>query len=107
MSLSINFGNRLKQCRKLAGLTQETLAERAGVCSKYIGEIERGRKNPSLDVLQKLASALNIELSDFLSFSEREDKHFNYRIAINNILKSIDTITICKIYKILKIAFDD
>ena len=105
--MSINFGNRLKQCRKLAGLTQETLAERAGVCSKYIGELERGRKNPSLEVLQRLASALNIELSEFLGFSETEDKHFNYRFAINKILRNRDIITLCRIFKVLKVVFDE
>lgn len=105
--MHINFGGRLKQCRSLAGFTQETLAERAGVCSKYIGELERGRKNPSLEVLQRLASALNLELSELLSFSETEDKHFNHRIAINKILKSRDTITLCKIFKVLKVVFEE
>lgn len=105
--MPINFGSRLKQCRKLAGLTQEALAEQAGVCAKYIGELERGRKNPSLEILHRLASALNIELSELLSFSGAEDGHFNYRIGINKILKNRDTITLSKVFKVFKIVFEE
>ena len=49
------LGRRLKTLRKRVALTQEELAERAGINPKYISGIERGRENPTLDTLLRLA----------------------------------------------------
>lgn len=52
------FGQRVRQLRLAKGLTQEELAERAGLHPTYIGGIERGERNLGLDNLLKLARAL-------------------------------------------------
>ena len=52
------FGKRLRQLRLLKGLTQEGLAESAGLHSTYVGGIERGERNVGLDNIIKLARAL-------------------------------------------------
>jgi len=57
------FGEHLRALRKARDMSQPQLAERAGVNDKYLGEIERGRGNPSLEVLMKLSKALDVELS--------------------------------------------
>jgi transcriptional regulator with XRE-family HTH domain len=49
-------------------ITQEELAERAGVHRTYIGMIERGEKNISLENINKLALALAIPMSQLLAF---------------------------------------
>ncbi len=49
--------------RKARGLSQNELAERADVNDKYLGEIERGVGNPSLEVLMKVAKALGVDLA--------------------------------------------
>lgn len=62
------LGRRLKALRKRAALTQEDLAERAGLNPKDISGIERGRENPTLDTLLRLAKELGaqpVELFDF------------------------------------------
>jgi transcriptional regulator with XRE-family HTH domain len=58
--------------RKSAGLSQEELAENAGLHRTYVSQIERGLKSPTLVVFIKLARALNLKASDLLAAIERE-----------------------------------
>lgn len=62
MDLSKNFGAAVRRHRMLLGLSQEDLAERAGKDRTYVSGIERGRRNPSLQVMQSLADALGVDL---------------------------------------------
>lgn len=52
------FGERLRNLRKVAGLSQEELAKRAGLHRTYVGAVERGERNVSLVNILKLARAL-------------------------------------------------
>jgi len=54
------FGKQLRKLREERKLTQEELADRAGMHFTYIGQIERGLRNPSLINLHKLSKALKI-----------------------------------------------
>ncbi|MFF2890029.1 helix-turn-helix domain-containing protein [Paenibacillus sp. NPDC057967] len=65
-------GLRLRYIRKSSGLTQDQLAEKAGVHSTYIGSIERAEKNITLLNLQKIAQALNVEVADLFTYSKRK-----------------------------------
>lgn len=58
------FGNRIRQLRSEMRLSQEELAEKAGVHRTYIGMIERAEKNITLANIGKIAKALNIRLTD-------------------------------------------
>jgi transcriptional regulator with XRE-family HTH domain len=62
MRLALN----LQQARRDSGLTQEELADRSDVHQTYISDVERGRRNPSLLVLHRLAAALKLDVSDLL-----------------------------------------
>ena len=57
------FGNRIRQLRKEADLSQEDLAELTGFHRTYIGMVERGERNPSLENLIKFAKCFKISLS--------------------------------------------
>jgi transcriptional regulator with XRE-family HTH domain len=57
------FGLRLRALREKAGFSQEDLAERAQVHRTYLSGIERGRRNPSLINLLRIARALNLSIS--------------------------------------------
>ncbi|MGB7749526.1 MAG: helix-turn-helix transcriptional regulator [Verrucomicrobiia bacterium] len=59
-------GQKIRACRKQAGLTQEKLAEKADLTYKYVGEVERGTVNISLDSLVRIAKALRVSLRDFV-----------------------------------------
>lgn len=53
-------GKRVRKFRKLKGLTQEELSEKAEIHYSYIGGIERGERNISMETFEKICSALNI-----------------------------------------------
>jgi transcriptional regulator with XRE-family HTH domain len=61
------FGEYLKVLRERAGLSQETLAEEAGISSAYVSQIETGRRNPPTpDVLRRMAGPLGVPLTVLL-----------------------------------------
>ncbi|MBD5428859.1 MAG: helix-turn-helix transcriptional regulator [Treponemataceae bacterium] len=51
----------VKSLRKKLGWSQELLAEKTGVSAPYITQIEAGKRTPSLDIVERLASALGVE----------------------------------------------
>ncbi len=58
------LGKRVQKMRKLAGLTQEELAEKVNVSRAYIGYIEQARNTPSLELLEKIAKVLRVDMKD-------------------------------------------
>lgn len=57
-------GANVRRLRKERGLTQEQLAMEAAIDLTYLGGIERGRRNPSVDVVGRLAAALAVHPGD-------------------------------------------
>lgn len=53
-------GENVRRLRLSRGLTQDELAEAAGVAVRFLGGVERGQENPSLSVLGKVAAELNV-----------------------------------------------
>ena len=64
--LQQTMGAVIRRARQERSLTLKALAEEAGLSLVYLGEIERGKKYPSAPVLERLAAALELELSDIL-----------------------------------------
>lgn len=60
------FGHNVQQARKKQEISQEKLAELAGVHRTYIGMIERAEKNITLCNIEKIAKALKVEIKDLL-----------------------------------------
>jgi len=60
----VEFGNRVREERLKHGLSQEELAEKAGLHRTYVGMIERAEKNVTLINIEKIARALNLEIPD-------------------------------------------
>lgn len=61
--------SRIRELRQGRGLSQEELADRAGVHRTYVGMLERRQSNPSLHVLAKIAEALVVTVSDLIAES--------------------------------------
>ena len=57
------IGQRIRNYRTAVGLSQEKLAELSGCHPTYIGQLERGEKNATVESIEKIASALNVSLS--------------------------------------------
>ncbi len=58
------IGQRIRNYRTQKGLSQEKLAELAGCHPTYIGQLERGEKNATLESVERIASAMDISLSE-------------------------------------------
>jgi transcriptional regulator with XRE-family HTH domain len=60
------FSQRLRQIRQNKGLSQEELADLAGLHRTYVGSVERCERNISIDNMERLAKALDIDITDLL-----------------------------------------
>ena len=68
------LGQRIRNYRTAKGLSQEKLAELAGCHHTYIGQVERGEKNATIESIERIASALSVSLSTlFEKLGGRED----------------------------------
>ena len=97
------LGQRIRNYRTAKGLSQEKLAELSGCHPTYVGQIERGEKNATIESIEKIAVALNISLStlfeklgsqdnatrsiplecyEFISAKTKDDQEHLYRILL-------------------------
>lgn len=67
-NITVRFGQRLKTLRLQAGLSQEAFADKCGLDRTYISGIERGVRNPTLEVIKVIADGLEIKLSKLFDF---------------------------------------
>jgi len=65
--LQLRFGVVIRQSRRSLGITQEELAGRAGLHRSYVADVERGARNISIDVIERVAEALNVSISDLFA----------------------------------------
>ena len=89
MGISQTIGQRIRNYRTRCGLSQEELAERAGCHHTYIGQIERGEKNATVESIDRIASALGIPLSKLFEFMGSETPEENdYAYYVYNLISS-------------------
>lgn len=67
----VAIGSRLREARNMVKITQEQLAEKVGIGTTYISDIERGAKFPSLSLFIKIVDALGVS-SDYILRGEIE-----------------------------------
>lgn len=67
MTIQSKFGENVRRLRKRAGFSQEVLADRTGLHRTYIGGIERGERNPSLENIVALADGLGCPIDELFS----------------------------------------
>ena len=60
------FGKRVRELRKERGLSQVELASKVGIDRSYMGFLERGERNPSLEMIAKIAEALSVTPDELL-----------------------------------------
>ena len=66
MDIRKKFGKRLRALREERGWSQEEFADRAGLHRTYVSAVERGVRNPTLSVLERLAKALGVSMADLV-----------------------------------------
>ena len=67
MEIKKKFGEQVKKLRLEKGLSQEALANEAGLDRTYIPSIEKGERNVSITVVEKIANALNVKISSLFN----------------------------------------
>ncbi len=65
-NIQIRFGERVRNVRSQKGISQEALADKAGLHRTYVSSVERGERNVSLSTVERLATALEISMADLM-----------------------------------------
>ncbi len=71
-NFAIALGHAIRQKRVESGMSQEAFAEKVGVHRTYIGSVERGERNVSLDNILRIATSLGLRASELLALAEVE-----------------------------------
>lgn len=87
LSINAYVGKRIRSFRKARGFTQADLGELVDLPQPYVGGIERGERNISLETMHKLLNALNITPADL--FREYDD---GQRSELNDIIERINAV---------------
>lgn len=70
MDIKLKIGQRIKELRKELELSQESLAYKAEVDRTYVTDVENGRRNVSIEILERLIKALEVSVTDFFNCKE-------------------------------------
>lgn len=100
--LTQTIGLRLRGYRLERGHSQETLAELAGLHPTYVGQVERGEKNVTVDSLAKITTALNIPLSRLFEVVEEQEAQDNYPRMSYELLTAQPKSVQGRMYRILR-----
>lgn len=68
------LGSRIKELRSATGLTQAIFSEKVGIESKYLSRIEVGSCYPSLEVLERIADALQVEMKELFDYLHHDNR---------------------------------
>jgi len=94
-TIRTKLGKRLRELRVTLGWSQERLGEKADLHPTYVGSIERGERNVSLENLAKLSKAFRISLSELFEFpSGVEQKENLLKIRIKELIADQDEDTL-------------
>lgn len=72
MDTIVKLGQRISEIRKIKGITQEQLAEKADLTVSYISKIEGAKKNPTVAVVNKIAQGLGVDIYQLFVSLERK-----------------------------------
>ena len=67
MDIQTRLGLNVRRLREAQGWSQEDYADRAGIHRTYVSDIERGRRNPTITVVEKLAGPFDVAPGDLLN----------------------------------------
>lgn len=74
ISLRKRFGERFRELRLAAGMSQEAFADKCGFARSYMSRIERGVANPSLDAIETLADGLGVLVVELFQADKTKPK---------------------------------
>ena len=112
----MSLGNRIKTLRKAQNLTQQKLADKGDVSRIYVQALESNRRLPSMQLLQRLAPALNVDVTDLLMDFTSPDNPG--RVQLESMLdngeleiwyrsKKLTDKELRRVYRLIEAALDD
>ncbi|MFW5498880.1 MULTISPECIES: helix-turn-helix domain-containing protein [unclassified Maridesulfovibrio] len=96
------IGQTIRAIRKRNNLSQQELAERAEISYKYLGEIERGQVNLSVEILIKISNALHVDPAEIIAIKTVEASNLSrakfllYELSEKDIERAIDLLEVLK-----------
>lgn len=105
-SIFEHIGARVRMLRKNRGFTQAVLAEKIDVPQSYIANIERGTKNISLEMIEKISNALNLPPDQLFKNIERSSASFEKDRKIDAVVASLESRSIDEIQVIARLIND-
>ena len=99
--LSVEIGQRIRSYRLQSGLNQEALAEKCGLHPTYIGQVERGEKNATLESISKIAGGLDLSLSKLFENIGSDENNENYPAEAYGLVLSLPVDEQEKLLKIM------
>lgn len=97
------LGKRIQELRRARGLSQEALAEKLDLNAKYVGFIEQGRANPTLEVLITLAKTLKVEVVELFNYSWLKMTEAELRRRIRALSDEADLMRLREIFALMKV----
>lgn len=89
----MNLGLAVKTLRKNKGLTQGNFCEIVGITQSYLSQVENGNKEPSIDVVKKIADALGTPMPVLFWFTLTEEDVDDSKVEVFKLLKpSVDSL---------------
>lgn len=101
-NLSVEIGQRIRSYRLQNGLNQEELSEKCGLHPTYIGQVERGEKNATIESISKIANGLSLSLSKLFENIGSSVDNNNYPTEAYNLMLSLSTNEQEKMLKIMQ-----
>ena len=105
MELEALFGSRIRSIREAADLSRETVAERAKISANYLGEIERGEKRPKLDMIERIANALEVSPPALFEYEAEEVDNNILLSKIQRLLSDRNADQLQQALRVLKALF--
>lgn len=97
----ILFGIKIKNLREGKGWTQENLAGRMDISTNYLSSIERGKENPTFDMLMKFSEGLDVEAWELFDFGH-EVSPVELRRMLTGFAKDLDETKLRLAVKVLR-----
>ncbi len=102
MNIKQMIGMRIAELRNSKGFTQEKLAGKMEISSKYLSSIERGKENPTLDTLIKLSESLGVNIEDIFRCIQIEESG-KRKSLVTSLVNKADAEQLKLAYKILSV----
>lgn len=96
-------GTRIRELREIQHYSREALAEKVDISSKFLYEIEVGRRGFSADTLCRLAKALSVSC-DYIMFGEKEEKYSAEKIVC--VLEMLEPNQASRMQDVVKVLYE-